>query len=278
MDKNQTHNQNIVAPNLIGGLGNQLFIASAAYAVGKYHNSPVYLCDESENSHNIFKHDYRDTVLKGFGQKVAKPLAAMKGPGINIFSHPDFKPWNPQDLSPPVILYGYYQHITHIEIYEDEIRSIILDGLADHRAQLTDSCSAIDFTETAFIHVRRGDYVEKSDFHFLQPITYYQKAVAHIKSKAKKPIRTYLVFSDDPEWIEQNDFFKGLEGAIVVREPDEIACLALMSLCEGGAICANSTFSWWGAFLCKQPIPICVPERWIKANVIHLIPDGWTVL
>jgi hypothetical protein len=130
----------------------------------------------------------------------------------------------------------------------------------------------------AFIHVRRGDYVEKSDFHFLQPITYYQKAVEHIQSKAKKPIRSYLIFSDDPEWIEQNSFFKGLDGAIVVREPDELACLALMSLCEGGAICANSTFSWWGAFLCKQSIPICVPERWINANVVHLIPDGWTIL
>jgi hypothetical protein len=275
-DKNKEMNKPVI-PNLIGGLGNQLFIASAAYAVGKFHNSPVYLCNESENSHNIFKHDYRDTVLKGFGEKIKKPLHEFKGT-MNEYCHPDFKPWNPQDLSPPIILYGYYQHITHIEIYEDEIRSIVLDGLEGHRSQLKDSCSAIDFTETAFIHVRRGDYVEKSDFHFLQPITYYQKAVAHIQSKAKKPIRSYLIFSDDPEWIEQNSFFKGLDGAIVVREPDELACLALMSLCEGGAICANSTFSWWGAFLCKQSIPICVPERWINANVVHLIPDGWTIL
>lgn len=277
MSKNQNQNQNKVVPNLIGGLGNQLFIASAAYAVGKFHNSPVYLCDESDNSHNIFKHDYRDTVLKGFGQKLAKPISEMRGPGVNEFWHSDFKPLYPQDISPPTILYGYYQHITHIEIYEDEIRSIVLDGLASHRSQLKDACKSIDFTQTAFIHVRRGDYVEKSNFHFLQPVSYYEKAIENIKSRAKKPIETYLIFSDDPEWVEQNSFFRSLDGAIVVREPDELACLALMSLCEGGAICANSTFSWWGAFLCKS-IPICVPEKWINSKIFHLFPEGWVII
>jgi len=275
MNQDQNQDQKQIIPNLIGGLGNQLFIASAAYAVGKIHNSPVYLCDESENIHNIFKHDYRDTVLKGFGQKIKKSVNEFKG--LNEFWHPDFRPWYPQDLTPPLILRGYYQHITHIEIYEDEIRSIVLDGLANHRSQLKEACITIDFTETAFIHVRRGDYVEKSDFHFLQPTSYYEKAIANIESRAKKPIRNYLVFSDDPEWVEQNSFFRSLNGAIVVREPDELACLALMSLCEGGAICANSTFSWWGAFLCKS-IPICVPEKWINSKVFHLFPEGWVII
>jgi len=265
-----------ILPNLIGGLGNQLFIASAAYVLGKVHNSPVYLCDESENSHNIFKHDYRDTVLKGFGEKINKPLHEFKGQ-MNEYWHPDFRPWYPQDLSPPIILYGYYQHITHIEMYEDEIRNIVLTGLESHRSYLKDACKSIDFSKTAFIHVRRGDYVQKANFHFLQPISYYEKALANIKSRALTPIMNYLIFSDDPEWVEENAFFKNLEGAIVVHERDEIASLALMSLCEAGAICANSTFSWWGAFLCKS-IPICVPRKWINSNVFHLFPVGWVII
>jgi hypothetical protein len=276
MQQKQLHLLNPVLPNLIGGLGNQLFIASAAYVVGKLHNSPVYLCNESDNAHNISKQDYRDSVLKEFGIKLNSKLSSIKCLGINEYWHNDFMPWDPREISVPVILRGYYQHITHIEMFEDEIRAMVLKGIENYRANLRLLCKDIDFKETAFIHVRRGDYVAKADFHFLQPIEYYEKAISLVKSK--KPVKKFLIFSDDPDWVSKSPFFKGLEGAIVVNEPDEIKSLALMSLCEAGAICANSTFSWWAAFLCAPGTPICVPQKWINAYVFHLFPEGWNII
>jgi len=274
---------NPVLPNLIGGLGNQLFIASAAYVVGKLHNSPVYLCNESDNAHNISKHDYRDSVLKEFGIKLNENIEIAKSLGIDEFWHNDFKPWYPLEIRTPVILHGYYQHITHIEMFEDEIRAMVLKGIENYRTNLQLLCKDLDFKETAFIHVRRGDYVAKADIHFLQPIEYYEKAIALVKSK--KSVKKFLIFSDDTDWVSKSPFFKGLEGAIVVNEPDEIKSLALMSLCEAGAICANSTFSWWAAFLCKSGTPICVPEKWINKQVFkidirlfHLFPEGWNII
>jgi len=271
--------RNQILPNLIGGLGNQLFIASAAYAVGKLHSCPVYLCNATDNAHNTIGHDYRTTILKGFGEIIPRTLQQLIESGectdCKIYSHPDFMPWNPFEVTPPVVMYGYYQHLGHIEEFEDEIREKLLTNLDPIRQELLSNTN-LNFKTTAFIHVRRGDYVGKSHFHYLQPIEYYQQAIDYIKTKGT--IEKILIFSDDTSWIKEQDFFNNLEGAILVNEPDELRAMSLMSLCEAGAVCANSTFSWWGAFLCSKIAPICVPERWINAKVIHLFPSSWKVI
>jgi hypothetical protein len=203
----------------------------------------------------------------------------------DVIGHSDFTQWVPSLVKPPVILDGYYQCIDYIMPIESELRERILLGLDSYISKMKDLYSSIDFSKAAFLHVRRGDYVEKASFHYLQPLTYYSDAYNTLfdkdenKNKNEKP-STLFLFSDDTTWVQQQEVLMNLPNAQVVTLENELECLALMSLCEAGAICANSTFSWWGAYLgpYKYRTPISVPKKWIASKVYNLFPPEWKIL
>ena len=118
------------------------------------------------------------------------------------------------------------------------------------------------------IHVRRGDFVTNR-LHQPCPISYYEQAVERIQTEDSST--QFLVFSDDIGWCRQNLSLPGAH--YMVGNPDWLD-LTLMSRCEHH-ICANSTFSWWGAFLSTNPSPI-VP--WLTGVTWPLRmshPEGW---
>ena len=95
-----------------------------------------------------------------------------------------------------------------------------------------------------------------------------------------------FVFSDDIEWVKNQPFFNPPSATppdqtttpFVIIETDEIETMAYMSLCRGGAICANSSFSWWGAFLGAHQTrsPVYVPRNWmLECQIDGLFPDEW---
>jgi hypothetical protein len=268
----------MILVNLIGGLGNQLFIAVAGYIAGQYFQQPVLLQSETDNAHNIYKHDYRKTILKYFGKPIDHQILPR-----SIFWHNDFTPWTPSQLEgyiQPVLLNGYYQHVEHILVIEEDIRNRILLGLQEIVSSIHHKYSHLNPTNTAFLHIRRGDYVAKSDIHYLQPISYYTEAYTQLCQKRGTPPEKLLMFSDDCAWVKTTSLID-LPGAELITSDDELECLVLMSMyCHAGAICANSTFSWWGAFLGSHAIgsPIFVPERWIKGGNGKLFPDSWNIV
>ena len=81
------------------------------------------------------------------------------------------------------------------------------------------------------------------------------------------------------EWVKEQEYFNS-EIFEQYESSDELESLALMSLCLGGAICGNSTFSWWGAFLGAYSLrnPVFVPKNWIKMDITCLFPDEWNVI
>ena len=88
-----------------------------------------------------------------------------------------------------------------------------------------------------------------------------------------------IVVSDDIEWVKSQDFFK-LSIFEIYESNNELETLALMAKCKAGAICANSTFSWWGAFLgaYEKRNPVVVPKYWIREKIECLYPTDWFVL
>lgn len=273
-------NQDGVVPNLVGGLGNQLFIASAAYSVGKYHTVPVYLCEATQNAHNIHNQDYRKSILAYLGKSVPGTSFDFrrKHSHYDVFPHSDFTPWVPSLVKPPVILDGYYQCIDYINPIECELRERILLGIDANITKVKELYNNVDFSKAAFLHVRRGDYLEKSNFHYLQPLTYYKDAYNTLFGEQRPS--TLFLFSDDVTWLKKTPELMNLHNANVVTLENELDSLALMSLCEAGAICANSTFSWWGAYLgpYKYRSPISVPKKWIASKVYNLFPPEWKIL
>jgi hypothetical protein len=135
------------------------------------------------------------------------------------------------------------------------------------------------------LHVRRGDYVTLSQqgrVYTILPVGYYETAVTHMRAKLRRP--QFFIFSDEPLWVQNN---LHIEDSYVVnltgsdRGPRE---LLLMSKCRHHII-ANSTFSWWGAWLCpRRDSIVCAPKQWFapesqqKRCMGDLLPSTWVTL
>ena len=121
---------------------------------------------------------------------------------------------------------------------------------------------------TISLHVRRGDYLTSNGFHPVQSINYYQKAIETIGE-----YDNIFVFSDDIKWCKENLKFKNM---IFIEGLSDLEDLHLMSMCKHNII-ANSSFSWWGAWLNKNPNKIVVsPTIWFNGlNSSDIIPENW---
>ncbi|MCK9581418.1 MAG: alpha-1,2-fucosyltransferase [Methanoregula sp.] len=128
------------------------------------------------------------------------------------------------------------------------------------------------------VHLRRGDYVSDQKtkaYHGVCEPEYYNKAVQIIKEKVVNP--TFFVFSDDIGWAKSN---LNIEDSIFVSNPEIKDCeeMILMSNCKHNIV-ANSSFSWWGAWLNNNPEKIVIaPKRWFldkKVDKNDIVPNGW---
>jgi len=161
------------------------------------------------------------------------------------------------------------------------------------KKEILEPCKEIvdELENPIFMHVRRGDYVVNPSAHPMCPISYYEKALEVFDENS--PV---LVFSDSIEWCKEQDFFQG--DRFMLSEYDEKYSqtadtllgkqntlipyfdLCMMTLCNGGII-ANSTMSWWGAWLMENKTqPIVAPKPWFGThyndyNMNDLLPDGW---
>lgn len=142
------------------------------------------------------------------------------------------------------------------------------------------------YTEThlknsAFLHIRHGDYLNLPYFHFIQPISYYSYCINELL-RNKSDIEYIYVFSDDIEWVKSQELFSKKKFIIIDSCGDELEDITFMSLCKAGAICANSTFSWWGAFLgaYSERSKIFVPKKWINLShkIEDLFPKDWIIV
>lgn len=118
------------------------------------------------------------------------------------------------------------------------------------------------------IHVRRGDYVGNPFYVDLTDTDYYQKAMNEFPKGTK-----FLVFSDDIEWCKDQDIFKDCE----FSEGNELEDLNLMASCKGHII-ANSSFSWWGAWLCPTypDNKVIAPKAWYSDGKQRtMTPEHW---
>lgn len=139
-------------------------------------------------------------------------------------------------------------------------------------------------TNSVSIHVRRGDYYNnESAFKIHGNITtkkYYENALEFIKEKVKNPV--FFVFSDEFEWVKKNLYFFSNYGEVHIidwnKGFDSYIDLQLMSNCKHNII-ANSSFSWWAAWLNKNKNKIVIsPKKWvnnINENKIDIIPNNW---
>ena len=251
-----------ICVNLFGGLGNQLFQYAAGKTVASKNGCILYVNKETENAHNTNGHNYAKELFTDSIEvdwpKGPQGEWLFKSQGIHVFSQQDgFAPWEPSSISIPCIMNGYFQY------YPSLVNS--LPSILSHLQQIGPQYPSQDAT---FLHVRRGDYVEKASFHYLQGRDYYLKAIEQIQP------RKLFVFSDDIEWCKQQEWLSMTPLVEFIDEKDEIRSLFLMASCKEGAILANSTFSWWAAML-SGTNRVAYPSKWIAQQIYSLFPPHW---
>jgi hypothetical protein len=170
---------------------------------------------------------------------------------------------------------GCWQSARYFEHIADEIRQeLTLPKISDEAQRIADR---LRNTNSAFIHVRRGDYLKpwNTQYHGNLGLDYYQKAIEHIRNH-QAGVDIY-VFSDDPEWCREN-----ISGEVISGKFDQYEDLYLMQQCKH-AVIANSTYSWFGAWLGDtQPDRIVVaPSKWFGVAPLDysdVVPSRWTKL
>lgn len=211
--------------------------------------------------------DYVDNVFRNvtFVDDLSIPLK-------HIYQEPFFQ-YHEFQYFDGIALWGYFQS----EKYFRNHRQYILDIFSPSR----DIDDYIDHKygrylgpTTTSLHVRRGDYVSRQDFHPVLPKQYYYNALSHVDYT-----KHVLVFSDDPAWCNAN---LDLDDCVFVSGEKDYIDMYTMSKC-GNNVIANSSFSWWGAWLNNRvDKTVIAPKLWFGPNLPHdttdLIPEEWTVI
>jgi hypothetical protein len=182
-------------------------------------------------------------------------------------------------LPDDVYLEGYWQS----ERYFKDIEPLIRREFTPRRDPTPDNVkmvATIASTNAVSLHLRRGDYVSNpifNAFHGVCSLNYYLRAAQLIADVVTQP--TFFIFSDDPEWVMSN-LRLGHEMRYVTNNvgKNDFEDLRLMTLCKHHII-ANSSFSFWGAWLCSSADKkVIAPAKWFNAgehNTKDLIPPSW---
>jgi hypothetical protein len=254
-----------------GGLGNQLFQYAALLTSQKMLNSGAKLYSiTAPNKHNRLNHNYGKDLFPEVNE-----LNNMVLNDISNYSQTNaFERWNPSFLpsTSTLILSGYFQYFPAIADIVPYLQKTI-------PSRLLKACPSPRIlpngAQSAFLHVRRGDYLNHPTYHWAQDMEYYEKGVQYVQKK-NPYIYKWYIFSDDIAWCRKQALFLG-KSFEFVEEEDEYQALLLMTQCHGGAVIANSTFSWWGAILGAHfsKSPIVYPMKWCGEENINLFPYGW---
>jgi len=171
-------------------------------------------------------------------------------------------------------LFGYYQSPKYFKHIEDEIREDF-----SFSKEVRNSCDEIfngvvDCEDPISLHIRRTDYLVNPN-HPVQPLEYYKEALSLLDQN-----KTVIIFSDDAEWCQQQEMFSD-DRFVISQDSDADFDMCLMSMCTNHII-ANSSFSWWGAWLGRSE-KIIAPKNWFSdscadKSVKDMVFSNWTWL
>ena len=292
----------MVIVNLIGGLGNQMFQYAAGRALSLERGIPLrldiadfanYELHQGFELHRVFnctaeianETDMRRALGWQFMTSVRKlvsrsSMAVLRRKEFII--EPHFHYWSGIKNAPSdCYLLGYWQSEKYFLEVGTQIRKEFSFKLPLEKKN-TEIADQIKQTNAVSLHVRRGDYVgnsKSSKMYKLCTLDYYKSSIQYIADRVKNP--NFIVFSDDIAWARDN---LKIEFAHQYLDHNQSAesynDLRLMSLCRHHII-ANSSFSWWGAWLNSKPNKLVIaPKNWFfdQKNVKDLMPTGWIKL
>lgn len=265
-----------ISTNHRGGIGNVLFKLAASISVAIDNNVDYIFSNEFIRPKDLAMvtkgfPDYRiyyGSILRNiqFVDKLPTPYVVYTEPNFHYDSIPYMEGTN-------LVLDGGFQSERYFENNKEKILELFKIS-PEIEAAIRSSVPNIE--NYVSIHVRRGDYVGQEQYHPLTTKEFYQRAVEAIGID-----RTYLVFSDDLSMCyELLDF---IPNVLYAQSGSDWGDLYTMSLC-GDNIIANSSFSWWAAYLnANTNKKVIAPNKWFGPAYDHfntkdLLPESWIKL
>ena len=259
----------------MGQLGNQMFQVASLKGIA------------ANCGYNFCIPNHREVVVDGLGNKLRielfEPFVLKNISTLNLQQIDESRPSvqesgfhfdeNLFDNCPDwVNLVGYFQTEKYFKNIKDEIKEDFTfkdDILIPCKEMIS------ELEEPVSLHIRRGDFLKNSGNHHNLDLEYYTEALKRINSDL--PV---IIFSDDPEWCKEQELFSS-DRFLVAEGNSSYVDMCLMTLCTRHII-ANSTFSWWGAWLANSK-QIIAPSKWFGPNNSHLntkdlYPESWELL
>jgi hypothetical protein len=267
-----------IITEIFGGLGNQMFQYACGKAVASRLNAQLFL-DLSwfDNGNrrfmlNVFPNIHYSVCHEK--QSFIRKILRWLGFGIQCIKEPNYFYWSGiNDIKSSAVLSGYWQK----EKYFSDYSSIILQDFMFPEFDCLEAKNIakriMDAPCAVNIHVRRGDYVENPEINSIHGICtydYYKNAIQIIIDKNEENTPELFIFSDDPDWVKNNFNTCGLPCVMVdIQEHKNKPYhdMHLMSLCRHHII-ANSSFSWWGAWLSSGNGIVVAPKRWFAEETM----------
>jgi len=279
----------MITTRLKGGLGNQMFQYAVARAVTQKNDQNLAL------DISWFKaQDKREFSLAGFNLKgeivdlnlwqsltyssnFLKYITNDKKTYINEQKEFSFDP-SIFSASGDTLMEGYWQHPLYFSSVEEIIREdfTLKRGFGKEAESIK---RQIENSQSVSVHLRRGDYVEDDKINKIYKVCsqdYYSYAIKLIENDIESP--HLFIFSDDINWVKENMNFKHQVTYVSQKGLSDIEELVLMSYCKHNII-ANSTFSWWAAWLNENTSKLVItPLKWFNDSERSsqcLIPNSW---
>jgi Glycosyl transferase family 11 len=283
--------KNQVAVQLLGGLGNQMFQFAAGFALARRLGAELHL-----DLSSYARSDLREYALEPFGIEAVlhqaevrtglwhrlrrlmgkkRALAWWHG-AVYREKHFQFDADFAQ-LQADTLLMGYFQSERYFAGAADEVAALF-NPLKLASAEAIALATALAGEGSVAIHIRRGDYVSNpaaTAFHGVLGDAYYDRAVEAIREHVKNP--RFFIFSDDPAAAKA--LAVRVQGAQAMRGASAGDDLYLMA-CARHHVIANSSFSWWSAWLDRRAGGVRIaPRQWFSPHVAHdtsdLCPPDW---
>mgnify|MGYP003135977492 FL=1 len=256
----------------LGQLGNQMFQYAATKGVASKLNVPFMIPNHREIFDDGIGNRYTILLFNAFKLTSASLLGTLSTENYVqengfTFNKDLFKIDKTKNYS----LYGFFQTAKYFKHIEKQIRKDFT-----FKDEIKDECDDLikQFTNPIALHIRRGDFVWNSKNHPPLSLDYYESALKLFDSD-----REVIIFSDDTEWCKDQELFADDRFA-VAEGGDQFYDMCLMSMCDDFII-ANSTFSWWGAWLGNRG-KVVAPKQWFGEALSHDTKDlyckDWIVL
>lgn len=260
-----------------GRMGNVMFQYAAAYSYARQHDKKLYLIKnlaELEKAFGLKVHysNANPFVYSNLTED-QKENAQLDRRWFDSYAS-DF-----DKSASYAALWGFFQDPLFFKKYEKDIRRLFSfkEELSPENKKWLKQMAG---KNSISVHIRRDDYVSEPETYLLMTEDYYIRAADYIA--ARVPNSHFYIFSDDMDWTKRNIHLKYPHTFIENnRGADSYNDMRLMSACKHNII-ANSSFSWWGAWLNANPDKIVIaPNVWLNDGGAwgrHIIPKEWVQL